>query len=406
MIFTKLPRVTLPNIRRLVVILALLLLSFWAGFQAGGRAEVFEGPVPVSLTRETPERYQLDFDLFWQVWDQLSATYLDKSALDPTQMVYGAIKGMVASLGDPYTIFLDPEENTQAKEDLNGEFEGVGIQLGFKDETLAVIAPLKDSPAFKAGVRAGDLILKIEDQETMGMTLPEAVKLIRGPKGTTIILTLLREGEEEPYVASIVRGTIVVKSVELEIQDGVAILRLLRFAERTTDEWHEAVEQIALDPEVEAIILDVRNNPGGFLSGSVFIASEFLPDGIVVIQEGTGELRETYRVDRPGRLLLRPMVVLVNGGSASASEIVAGALAVHGRATVVGEPTFGKGTIQEAQDLPGGAGLHVTTARWLLPDGSSIDETGVTPDVEVEDNPDTEADEQLEQAIEVVKSKL
>lgn len=402
----NLPRISLFHIRRLALILALILLAYFAGYQVGTGDLVLPGRQEVRISRQVPQQYQLDFSLFWLVWDQLSTSFLDKEALEPAKMVYGAIKGMVASLGDPYTVFLDPEENTQAKEDLNGEFEGVGLQLGFKDGQLAVIAPLPGTPAARAGIKAGDLILAIEDQDTAGMSLPEAVKLIRGPQGTTVKLTLLHQGEEKPYDASLVRETIVVKSVELEVQDGVAILRLLRFAERTADEWYQAVDRIALDPEIEALILDVRNNPGGFLSGSVFIASEFLPDGVVVIQEGTGGARETYQVDRLGKLLVHPLVVLVNGGSASASEIVAGALSVRGRATLVGELTFGKGTIQEAQDLPGGTGLHVTTARWLLPDGSTIDEQGVRPDVEIADDPDTQADEQLLQAIEVVKSKL
>jgi len=239
------------------------------------------------------------------------------------------------------------------------------------------------------------------------------VSLIRGSKGTTVGLTLLHQGEKEPYEVSIVRATIVVPSVELDfvstigdkqtVAGEIAHLKLIRFGERTNSEWIDAVNRlVAHQPTIKGVILDLRNNPGGYLSGSVFIASEFLPSGVVVQQENTNGTRETYSVDRVGKITQQPLIVLVNQGSASASEIVAGALQEYERAKIVGETTFGKGTIQEAEDLPGGAGLHVTTARWLLPSGKTIDKEGINPDNQITDDPTTEEDEQLEGALEVI----
>lgn len=397
-------KLNLRQIRLITIITALVILAGGIGFWLSSHDILLNwqiGKPKVRIERSLPpQKQELDFSLFWEVWDRLEESFIDKSALKPGEMLYGAIKGMVSALGDPYTVFLPPKENKQAKEDLEGSFEGVGIQLGFKNGNLAVIAPLSGMPAERAGVKAGDLILKIEDQETTGMTLPEAVRLIRGPKETTIKLTLLHEGENQPYEALITRETIIIPSVEVEFEDGAAHLKLMRFGERTTEEWHEAISSIIdHQPSVIGVVLDLRNNPGGYLAGSVFIASEFLDAGVVVIQEHADGRRETFSVDRQGELITVPLVVLVNKGSASASEIVAGALQEHGRAKIVGEPTFGKGTIQEAQDLTGGSGLHVTTARWLLPSGKLIDKTGLIPDNQIKDNPETEEDEQLQKAI-------
>lgn len=401
-------KLNLRQIRLISFITALVLLAggvgYWFGLQA---FEVKVGRVSkVAVERTTPEDKKIDFSLFWDVWDRLSVSFIDEKALDAQKMVYGAIRGMVASLGDPYTVFLPPQDNQQVKEDLNGAFEGIGIELGYRDKQLTVISPLQGMPAEKVGVKAGDLILKIEDKETMGVSLPEAVKLIRGTKGTTIKLTLLHQGENEPYEALIIRDTIIVLSVEVEFVDRVAHLKLMRFGDRTSDEWHKAVGEILNPPpgggSIEGVVLDLRSNPGGYLSGSVFIASEFLSSGVVVQQESASGVKETYLVDRAGRLTRPDLVVLVNQGSASASEIVAGALQYYQRAVVVGEKTFGKGTIQEAQDLVDGSGLHVTTARWLLPSGETIEKKGVTPDYEIVNDPQTEEDEQFDKAIEIL----
>lgn len=399
-------RLNLRQIRLVIFILGLVILAGGTGYWLGGQEITLQlgGPERVKIDRGVPADKNLDFSLFWIAWDRLAESYLDKSALKPQEMIYGAIKGMVASLGDPYTVFLPPEENEEVKEDLNGTFEGVGIQLGYRDEQLAVIAPLSGMPAEKEGIRAGDLILRIDDKETIDITLPEAVNLIRGPKGTTVKLTLLHQGEKEPYVVTIVRATILVPSVEVDfLEEDIAHLKLMRFGDRTSDEWERAVSQILThQPTVKGIILDLRNNPGGYLSGSVFITSEFLSHGVVVKQEDASGRTESYPVDRTGKLLTQPLVVLVNQGSASASEIVAGALQEYKRAKIVGDLTFGKGTIQEAEDLPGGSGLHITTARWLLPSGASLDKNGIVPDNLIEENPETEEDEQLQEAIAIL----
>jgi carboxyl-terminal processing protease len=317
---------------------------------------------------------------------------------------------MTQALNDPYTVFLPPQDNKESKEELNGTFEGVGIQLGFKNEQLAVMAPLEGMPAKAAGILAGDYILHIKDtqkdidQDTGGLSLPKAVELIRGPRGSEVELTILREGWNETKVFKIKRDTIIVKSVELDwVGDGgdIAHLQLTRFGGRTDAEWLEAVNEINRR-QAKGVILDLRNNPGGYLQGAVTLAGEFLPSGkIVVQQENSQGAKETYSVDRTGRLLTQPLVILVNEGSASSSEILAGALQDYARGKLVGEKTFGKGTVQEALDIGENAGLHVTTAKWLLPKGAWVNDTkGLTPDVEVEDNTDTEEDEQLTKAIE------
>ncbi|MBI4129994.1 S41 family peptidase [Candidatus Roizmanbacteria bacterium] len=358
------------------------------------------------VNTDVPKDRDVDFSLFWDVWRRLERDYIDKSKINYEQMVWGAIRGMTASLGDPYTVFLPPEQNKEASDDLNGEFEGIGAQLGMKDERIVVVAPLKGMPAETAGIRAGDLILKVDGAETYGWTVPEAVDKIRGEKGTAVVITILHEGEQETKDISIMRGTIQVPSVETEFRDQVAILKLYQFGTHTNDEWEQQIDTIVgtCGTTCDGLILDLRNNPGGFLQGAVYVSSEFLKDGTVVVQEQANGTRETYTVDRRGRLLSIPMVVLVNKGSASASEIVAGALKARGRARIVGEKTFGKGSVQERQELPGGAGLHITTAKWLLPDDTWINGTGVFPDIEIADDIETaDIDEQLERAIAVVK---
>lgn len=369
----------------------------------------------IEIKNEAPptDKKDIDFKLFWDVWDLVSKEYVDKKAIDAQKMYYGAIQGMVSALGDPYTVFLPPQAQKSTKEELGGSFEGVGIQLGFnKEKRLVVVAPLKDTPAEKANVRAGDLILKINDKDTTTISLPEAVNLIRGEKGTAVMLQIYHEGDEKPKDVSLKRETIVVKSAEFEVKNTpsgkkIGYIKLSRFGERTFAEWSQAVSS-ALASAPEGLILDLRNNPGGFLDGAVFIGSEFIDKGDIVLQENAEGKKTPYKVNRAGKLLKLPMVVLINKGSASASEIVAGAIQDTKRGKLIGEQSFGKGTIQESQELPGGTGLHITTAKWLTPNGNWIHNVGLTPDIKIENIADStddgetekeERDEQLERAL-------
>ncbi len=367
--------------------------------------------LPLTNTEKPDSKESVDFSEFWHVWNLLEQNYLDEEKLKTQDMVHGAIQGMTAAIGDPYTVYLPPAEDKRFAEDLQGSFYGVGIQLGYIKGTLAVIAPLKGMPAEAAGVQAGDLILHVKDAEkgldedTTNFTLPEAVNKIRGKKGKPITLTLLRESDENttPFEVTINRDEIIVPSVEVEFVEHngkkAAHLQLFRFGERTEQEWNEAVRSIQNNPDVDGVVLDMRNNPGGLLDGAVDVSSEFIANGEVVTQKGK-ITNKPYRVNGRGKLIDTPVIVLVNKGSASASEIVAGALRDRLDAKLVGENTFGKGTVQDRMELPNGGGLHITIARWLLPDGGWIHEEGLKADVEVKDNPETEEDEVVLKAIE------
>ncbi len=408
---------SLRTIRILTLITILVIVAGYIGYQLGMRRTTF------SLSRNQgivvhsspPPAKEVDFNLFWNVWERLETKYLDKSKLDSQKMVYGAISGMVSSLGDPYTVFLPPQENTEFKKDLEGSFEGIGAQLGAKDEKIVVIAPLKAHPAERAGIRAGDWIVKVGSEETLGWTVPQAVTKIRGPKGTQVTLTIVHEGEQSTQEIKVTRATIVVKSVEVELKPvlgcstncpQIGYLKLSRFGDQTNDEWSDALgvlKSSSSKKELKGVILDLRNNPGGYFQSAIFISSEFLRSGLnVVSQENNDGSKENFSVTRLGSFLDVPLIVIINKGSASASEIVAGALKDHGRALLVGETTFGKGSIQSPEDLPDGSGIHITTARWVMPKGAWINGKGIAPDIEVKSPRATdsgELDPQLDRAI-------
>ncbi len=385
-------------------------IFFLIGFGLGQRKWQIQsrGIVPnISVTnKQAPKNENIDFSLFWQVLDLLPQKYIDKTAISPDKILYGAISGMVQSLGDPYTAFLNPQQNGEIKDELAGVYEGVGIQIGFnKNNRMVVIAPLAGTPAESAGVKAKDLILKIGDKDTFTLTLPEAVDLIRGTAGTSIKLSLQHDGYDKPYDVEIKRAKITVKSVEVSFQQvgdkKIAIVKVSRFGDTTDSEWDSAVDQIK---SANAIVMDMRNNPGGLLSSSVHVASEFIGGTVVEQADASGNI-ESLSADHQGKLLNIPMVVLVNGGSASAAEIFAGAMQDDGRSKIIGEKTFGKGTVQEPVELPGGSGLHVTVAKWLTPKGHSIHGVGISPDIEVATPADlsSNADPQRDKAIEVLK---
>ncbi len=390
-------------------LIIIVVLTFLLGWQLGHRDyqlrwENYKPDIKIS-NQQAPQDVDIDFKLFWDTWDLVHKKYIDKKALDPQKLYYGAIQGMVAAIGDPYTVFLPPQAQKSTKEQLSGSFEGVGMQLEFnKDKRLVVSAPLKDTPAERGGVKAGDIILKIGDKDATNLSLPEAVSLIRGPKGTTVTINLYSEGDSKPRDVTLTRDNIVVKSVTYQPKQTksgkkVAYIRISSFGEKTQNEWNEAVSDSLADG-AQAVIVDVRNDPGGYLDAAIYIGSEFLADGVVVSQEDYLGNKQDHTVVRAGKMLKLPMTVLINKGSASASEILAGAMQDRGRGKLIGTQSFGKGTIQSAEDLPENTGIHITTAKWLTPNGRWIHNIGLKPDIEIEPATEGTTDVQLDKALE------
>lgn len=339
-------------------------------------------------------RRDLDLGLFWKVLSITKREYIDAEEIEDQELEYGAIKGLVGSLDDPATVFLTPEETEEFNASSQGKyFEGIGAELGYDNGQIIIVSPLEGSPAKEAGIRPGDYILKIDDYElTSDDTVYDAVAKIRGEAGTEVVLTILHRGEEESIEIAITRREITIPSMSLELVDpdeNIAHLKVGRFTETNYEEWvrkwEEKVDEI-LDTGAEKMILDLRGNPGGFFDSAIYAGDEFLDEGFVISKQRDtrGNIRD-YDSTKRGRLQDIEVVVLVNAGSASASEILAGALQQAQRASVIGEETFGKGTAQRIYDLDDGSTLHLTTLRWLLPDGSLIErDNSVVPDVEVE----------------------
>lgn len=388
-----------------IIFISFTAVTFGVGYNFGQK----QNPSTFQKPSKSSKQNISNFDLYWDTWAKVQEKFIDRNKLDAKKMYYGAIKGMVSSLEDPYTFFLTPEENQQSKDDLQGKFEGIGAQLGLKDSRIIIIAPLKKSPAEAAGTRAGDYINKVDDQTTKGWTLPQAVSKIRGPKGSKVKLTLERNNKE--FDVSIVRDQIIVSSVELSYQNNIAILKLNQFGENTNEEWDKAVSRVKDrwdKRELRGLVIDVRDNPGGYLESSVYVASEFLPLGQLVVKQVANVGSKEYRVSRLGKLTTVPLVILINKGSASASEILAGALRDHKKARLVGEKSFGKGSVQEAIDLRDSAGLHVTVAKWILPKGDWINSKGIEPEIKIEnklkegETLTNETDSQLKKAIDLI----
>lgn len=420
------------KIRSFLLIIAFTLLVGGAGYYLGER-KISLGvgaDKRLILNTEAPSGGNVDFSLFWDVWGKLRRYYIDPDKIDVQKLVYGAISGMVNAVDDPYTSFFTPKENKEFKEDLGGQFEGIGAQLGIKDSHVIIVTPLKGNPAEKAGLKPNDIILKVNGEDTAGWSVQEAVAKIRGPRGTSVTLTIFHENASTTIDVTMQRATILVPSVTTWIKripeiteikgateaasfrnsdDMIAYLSLSRFGDNTNVDWDKAVSQIANSHggSIRGLILDLRNNPGGYLEGSVYIASEFIKSGVVVSQVNSDGTKQDYPVDRKGKLLDIPLVVLINKGSASAAEIVTGALRDYKRATIVGEVSYGKGSVQTPFELTSGANVHITTGKWLLPKGDSISHKGVTPDVliSLSDDATATSDGQLAKAIEVLLQK-
>jgi carboxyl-terminal processing protease len=374
----------------LVITLAGISL-FFVGFYFGKQgldAKFIKKDYKVEITRKDPPAKEVDFALFWEVWETLNSTYLERP-LDAQKMVYGAIKGMVESLEDPYTSFLPPAQNEQAEASLNGTYEGIGAELGSKENQIIVISPFDGSPAKEAGIRPGDAILRVDDKGTSGMTVTDVVKLIRGDAGTVVKLTIGRAGEKDSITWE-------------DKKNGIAYIRISRFGDDTNKLWDESVAKINTEmPDINAVIVDVRGNPGGYLDSAIHIAGEFFTDKPVIYEEYASGKQVERSTERIGSLNGVPVVVLIDEGSASASEILAAALRDNAGAVLVGQKSFGKGTIQDVRNFEDGSGVHITIAKWLTPNKEWVHEKGIEPKIKVEvTSEDIEADKdpQLDKA--------
>lgn len=395
------------------IFIILLAASFEIGFERGKNARFLDEEVPLEnaliINKERSKDSTLDFSLFWKAWDYLEEKYIDSEELDAKKMLYGAINGMFSATEDPYTIFLSPEENKKFDEEITGRFEGLGVELGVKNKILTVIAPLEGTPAEKAGLRPGDKVLEVDDKNTSEMTIDEAISKMRGPRGTEVKLTIFREGSEDTQEIIIKREVINVKSVKLEFKnDDVAYVKISRFGEDTFREFNGVTREILRKENLKGIILDLRNNPGGYLDASIDVASRMLPKGeVAVIEENSKKERKEVKTKGGDALSQIKTIILVNEGSASASEILAGALKDNREnVKIVGEKSFGKGSVQEFVDIPGSSSaVKITVARWLTPKGEQINEKGISPDIEVEltnDDYNNSRDPQLERALEII----
>jgi carboxyl-terminal processing protease len=376
-------------------------IAFWliiGGLLGWQISDLIQNSDEPSLSLDTSQEDSLNLDLYWHVWGEIQENFYGIDDVDDQAEVYGSIAGLVKALGDPYSSFLDPEQGAEFHIGLDNELEGIGAELSLESDRVVIITPIKNSPAEAAGLLPGDYIYAVDSAPTSEMSFFEVIKNIRGEPGTDVTLTILREGADEPLEITITRAKIDIPSIELSYieQEGYSIahVQMNQFGDDTYAEFKSVTQDITLNG-ADAMILDLRMNGGGYLDISVEILSEFFDDKVkaVIVKKRNAENEIMYTRGN-GKLDDIPMVVLVDGGSASASEIVAGALQDYERATIIGEQSFGKGSVQELSELPGGALLRLTTAKWFTPNDRSIADEGVTPDLIIEEN-----EEQLDAAL-------
>ena len=418
------------NIQRIGTIAIIVVVSFSLGFFASRKfpqgTYALHTPVAssdpsvngISSTPPADIHPPVDFNQFWELWRELKSRY-HKQPVDDATLFYGAMSGMASSLGDPYTTYFEPKTAGEFSDALQGHFSGIGAEIGIRENQLQVIAPLPETPADKIGIRAGDMILSIDKQDTSDMSVDKAVSLIRGNKGTVVTLLIGRvkiekdaKGKEHKTLDTkeyaIVRDQIVVKSVTTkELRDGVLQITISSFNQDTQPLFQSVINGIKAK-KPKAIILDLRNDPGGYLDAAVFVASAWVGENVVVMERQQDKITQQLRGQPGGALQNIPTIVLVNQGSASASEIVAGALQDYGSAKLVGMKTFGKGSVQDYSEFPDKSAIKITIAEWLTPKQRSIQKIGIQPDIQVDltiEDSHANRDPQLTKALEILTGK-
>ncbi|MEK7219261.1 MAG: S41 family peptidase [Patescibacteria group bacterium] len=400
------------NIKNVIAALVFASLFFLVGVSVGRNNQPEIDKVTGIIGKEIAVTTETDFSPFWKVWNTINEKYPKADKITDQDRVYGAISGLIGSLNDPYSVFFTPDEAKSFQEEISGNFSGIGMEVGMKDKVLTVIAPLKNTPAYRANIKPGDKVLKIDDKSTSGMNIEEAIKLIRGEKGTTVALTIYREGKKDPLELKIVRDIIDIPTLDTELRkDGIFVIRLYSFSANSANLFRNAIRDFSTS-NTDKLILDLRGNPGGYLDAAVDVASWFLPAGKVVVTEDYGDMKRPEIFRGRGYDIFSDkikFVILIDGGSASASEIVAGAMQDHGRAKLVGTQSFGKGSVQEVTNPTPNTLLKITVAKWLTPNGHIIAEKGLTPDYVVENKkparpPESGAggDLQLDKAVEIL----
>jgi len=406
---------TRPRIRVVFVVTALVLAvgvaggAYYLGFSRGS-AQTKNISIQGISGGETPSNVSADFSLFWQAWNELKSKQINSKNTDDQNMLYGAISGLAGAFGDPYTVFFNPKDADKFNSDIQGSFGGIGAELGSKDHQIIIIAPLKNTPAERAGLKPQDAILEVDSVSIAGLTIDQTVQKIRGDAGTKVTLTIMRDGWDSSKKFEITREIINVPTVDWSMKNGdVIYLQLYNFNAQAESLFYNAMLN-GLMKGGKGLVLDLRNNPGGYLDEAVNLAGWFVDRGSVVVKERYADGHEqVLRTNGNQALKGFPVVVLVNEGSASASEILAGALRVDRGIKLVGVKTFGKGTVQEVDSLKDGSTLKITTANWLLPDGTLIDKNGLNPDYEVkltDDDIKAKRDPQLDKALEVLRAEI
>lgn len=393
------------QIGTVIILIVLFFLTFMEGMYVGShKTEALDNISGVS-NKDTESTTTVDFAPFWKVWKTINEKYPQASNVTDQDRVYGAISGLVGSLNDPYSVFFSPDEAKSFEEEIAGNFTGIGMEVGVKDKILTVIAPLKDTPAYRAGIKSGDKILKIDSTVTSGIKIEDAIKLIRGEKGTTVTLTVFHEGAKEPIELKIVRDIIDIPTLDTELRtDGIFVIKLYSFSANSSELFRNAMKKF-VESGSDKLLFDLRGNPGGYLDAAVDISSWFLPSGKVVVTEDYGTSQDPEIFRSKGYNIFNDklkFVILIDGGSASASEIVAGAMQDHGRAKLVGSQSYGKGSVQQAIKVTPNTLLKITVAKWLTPNGTSISLKGLTPDYVVDvtkKDIDAKIDAQLKKAV-------